>query len=203
VTGTVSPMARLFRPERVEYDMVTANPDPAQSEGVWTTAAVDAVTPGALSGIEALYEYAVALTPRLRDFAEHITAPRGDATPTQRYNAYQNVRAMIRDKDGLALAEIRADGRVLLPKELDVDLRSRLNGLVNVGLPMVSRSVDQGAYENALESLMKARSVVNATLQAVLTIAVSAPDPPPREKLAAALKITPQELDRWFAGRTG
>jgi hypothetical protein len=191
-------MARQFRPERVEYDMVTAQPGSA-----WTTAAVDAVTPDPLNGIEALHTYAIAVVPRLRDFAEHIVAPRGDATPEQRYAAYQNVRAMVRTSGGVALAEVRADGRILLPGELDSELRGRLNGLVNVGLPMVTRAVDQGSYENALESLVKARGVLNAALQAVLNIAVAAPDPLPREKLAAALRITPAELDRWFAGRTG
>jgi hypothetical protein len=191
-------MARQFRPERVEYDMVTAQPG-----GGWSTAAVDAVAPDPLSGLEALHTYCGSLVPRLRDFAEHIVAPRGDATPEQRYAAYQNVRAMLRGPNGVALAEIRADGRIQLPGELDADLRGRLNGLVNVGLPMVTRSIDQGAYDNALESLVKARGVLNAMLQATLNLAVTAPDPLSREKLAAALRITPAELDRWFAGRTG
>lgn len=195
-------MTRQFRPERVEYDVITAPPDPQHPYGHWSTAAVDTVSPAPLAGLDALHEYAVSLTSRLRDFAEHIAAPQGDAGPAQRFAAYQNVRALVRGAGGTALAEIRADGRVRLPGELDADLRGRLNGLVNVGLPMVTRSVDQGAYESALESLIKARGVVNAMLQAVLTIAVSAPDAPTRERLATALRITPEELDRWFAGRT-
>jgi hypothetical protein len=109
---------------------------------------------------------------------------------------------MIRDKSGLALAEVHADGRALLPGELDADLRGRINGLVNVGLPMVTRAVDQGAYENALESLMKARGVLNAMLQAVLNMAVSGPEPVSRERLAAALRVQPGDLDSWYAGRT-
>ena len=199
-------MARQFRPERVEYDVLTAHPEPAAAaKGAtrWATAAVDAVSPDALSGQEALQEYALAIVPRLRDFAEHVAAPRGESpSPAMRFNAYQSVRAMIRSRENAALAEVHADGRVLLPGELDADLRGRLNGLVNVGLPMVTRAVDQGAYESALESLMKARGVVNAALQAVLNLAVSGPEPVPREKLAAALRVQPADLDKWYAGRT-
>jgi hypothetical protein len=198
-------MARQFRPERVEYDVLTAHPEaagPDESDGHWSTAAVDAVSPDSLNGHEALQEYALALVPRLRDFAEHVVAPGGDASPAMRYGAYQNVRAMVRGRNSVALAEIRADGRVHLPGELDAELRGRLVGLVNVGLPMVAREVDQGLYENALEALVKARSVLNATLQAVLNMAVSGPEPLTREQLAKALRVKPSDLDSWYAGRT-
>jgi hypothetical protein len=199
-------MARQFRPERVEYDVLTAHPDAAEAAAgatLWVTAAVDVVDPAPLNGMEALKDYALAMVPRLRDFAEHVTAPRGEVpSPALRYGAYHSVRAMIRDASGQALAEVHADGRVLLPGELDADLRGRINGLVNVGLPMVTRAVDQGAYENALESLMKARGVLNAMLQAVLNMAVSGPEPVSRERLAAALRVQPADLDSWYAGRT-
>jgi hypothetical protein len=199
-------MARQFRPERVEYDVLTAHPDPGEAAGgvtQWTTAAVDAVDPVPLNGMDALKDYVLAVVPRLRDFAEHVTAPQGESpSPAQRYGAYHSVRAMIRDKSGLALAEVHADGRALLPGELDADLRGRVNGLVNVGLPMVTRAVDQGAYESALESLVKARGVLNAMLQAVLNMAVSGPEPLSRETLAAALRVQPADLDSWYAGRT-
>ncbi|MEY9891499.1 hypothetical protein ABIA35_005480 [Catenulispora sp. MAP12-49] len=199
-------MARQFRPERVEYDVLTAHPDPAEAAaGVtqWATAAVDAVDPAPLNGMDALKDYVLAMLPRLRDFAEHVTAPRGEAhAPALRYGAYLSVRAMVRDKSGQALAELHADGRALLPGELDADLRGRVNGLVNVGLPMATRAVDQGSYESALESLVKARSVVNAMLQAVLNMAVSGPEPVSRERLAAALRVQPADLDSWYAGRT-
>jgi hypothetical protein len=199
-------MARQFRPERVEYDVLTAHPDPAEAAGGatrWATAAVDAVAPEPLPGLPALRNYALAVVPRLRDFAEHMADPRGDAnSPALRYGAYHSVRAVIRDSTGQALAEVHADGRALLPGELDADLRGRLNGLVNVGLPMVTRAVDQGAYENALESLVKARATLNAMLQAVLNLAISGPEPVPREKLAAALRVQPGDLDNWYAGST-
>ena len=199
-------MARQFRPERVEYDVLTAHPDPAEAVAggtLWATAAVDVVDPAPLNGMDALKEYALAMVPRLRDFAEHVTAPRGEApSPALRYGAYHSVRAMIRDKSGAALAEVHADGRALLPGELDAELRGRINGLVNVGLPMVTRAVDQGSYEHALESLMKARGVLNAMLQAVLNMAVSGPEPLSRERLAAALQVQPADLDGWYAGRT-
>lgn len=199
-------MARQFRPERVEYDVLTAHPDPAEAaSGVtqWATAAVDAVDPGPLNGMDALKDYVLAMVPRLRDFAEHVTAPNGEAhAPAMRYGAYHSVRAMIRDNSGQALAEVHADGRALLPGELDADLRGRINGLVNVGLPMVTRAVDQGSYENALESLMKARGVLNAMLQAVLNMAVSGPEPVSRERLATALRVQPADLDSWYSGRT-
>ncbi|GAA2044894.1 hypothetical protein GCM10009839_55840 [Catenulispora yoronensis] len=199
-------MARQFRPERVEYDVLTAHPEAAQAAaGVtdWATAAVDSVTVGPLSGLTALKDYALSVVPRLRDFAEHIADPRGDAnSPALRYGAYHSVRAVVRDSGGNALAEVHADGRALLPGELDADLRGRLNGLVNVGLPMVTRAVDQGSYESALESLVKARATLNAMLQAVLNMAVSGPEPVSRERLAAALRVQPGDLDSWYAGST-
>ena len=199
-------MARQFRPERVEYDVLTAHPDPREAAAGatrWATAAADAVTPEPLAGLDALRQYALSVVPRLRDFAEHVVDPRGDAnSPSLRYGAYHSVRAMVRDAGGHALAEVHADGRVLLPGELDADLRGRLNGLVNVGLPMVTRAVDQGSYESALESLVKARATLNAMLQAVLNMAVSGPEPVSREKLAAALRVAPGDLDSWYAGRT-
>src|SRR4051794_37810749 len=199
-------MVRQFRPERVEYDVLAAHPDPREAAaGVtkWATAAVDAVTPEPLAGLPALRNYALAVVPRLRDFAEHVADPRGDAnSPALRYGAYHSVRAVIRDSAGQALAEVHADGRALLPGELDADLRGRLNGLVNVGLPMVTRAVDQGSYENALESLVKARATLNAMLQAVLNMAISGPEPLSREQLAAALRVQPADLDGWYAGRT-
>lgn len=199
-------MARQFRPERVEYDVLTAHPDAAEAAAgvtLWATAAVDAVDPAPLNGMDALKDYVLAMVPRLRDFAEHVTAPNGEAhAPALRYGAYLSVRAMIRDKSGLALAEVYADGRALFPGELDADLRGRINGLVNVGLPMVTRAVDQGAYENALESLMKARGVLNAMLQAVMNMAVSGPEPVSRERLAAALHMQPGDLESWYTGRT-
>src|SRR5258708_37220511 len=113
---TVVRMARHFRPERVEYDVITGSSDSANPEDRWTTAAVDAVTPNPLAGFEALHTYASALVPRLRDFAEHMAAPRSDErSAAQRFAAYQSVRAMVRGSAGEALAEIHRDGRILLP----------------------------------------------------------------------------------------
>ncbi|WP_344656331.1 hypothetical protein [Catenulispora subtropica] len=199
-------MARQFRPERVEYDVLTAHPDAGEAASgatKWATAAVDAVAPEPLAGLPALKNYALGVVPRLRDFAEHVVDPGGTAdSPALRYGAYHSVRAMIRDGRGRALAEVHADGRALLPGELDADLRGRLNGLVNVGLPMVTRAVDQGSYESALESLVKARATLNAMLQAVLNMAVSGPEPVSREKLAQALRVQPSDLDGWYSGRT-
>ncbi|WP_344664536.1 hypothetical protein [Catenulispora yoronensis] len=199
-------MARRFHPERVEYDIRIAHPDPvyaAAGATLWTTAAVDAVTPKPLNDLDALKDYALALVSRLQDFAEHNFSPPGDVPSfSLRHDAYRKVRAMVREKDGAALAEVHADGRVSLPGELDPELRGRLTGLVNVGLPMILRSVDQGGYESALESLVKARSVVNSMLQAVLNMAVSGPEPVPRDKLAAALRVSPADLERWYAGRS-
>ncbi|NUR29618.1 MAG: hypothetical protein HOV83_27850 [Catenulispora sp.] len=199
-------MARRFHPERVEYDLRIAHPNArhaAVGATVWTTAAVDAVTPSPLNDLAALKDYALGLVPRLQVFAERTTpVPVGaDSSPALRHDAGRRVRAVIRDKDGTALAEVQADGRVSLPGELDPDLRGRLTGLVNAGLPMILRTVDQGGYETALELLVKARSVVNAALQAVVNMAVSAPEPVSRERLAAALHVRPADLEHWYAGR--
>lgn len=193
-------MARLFRPERIEYDILTAHPG-SGSAPYWATAAVDAVEPRPLSGLGLLKDYALTVVPRLQDFAVHVAPAGRSQSPTALYDAYQRVRSMIRDKDGNALARVHANGWVLVPGELDPDLKRGIIGLVNFGLPMILRSVDQGAYENALGSLVKARTVVSAALQAVLDIAVSAPEPPSRDKLAAALRVMPEDLDSWYAGQ--
>lgn len=193
-------MARLFRPERIEYDILTAHPGSGSAQ-YWATAAVDAVDPHPLSGLGLLKDYALTVVPRLQDFAVHVAPAGRSQSPTVLHDAYQRVRSMIRDKDGNALARVHANGWVLVPGELDPDLNRGLIGLVNFGLPMILRSVDQGAYENALGSLVKARTVVSAALQAVLDIAVSAPEPLSRDELAAALRVTPEDLDSWYAGQ--
>ncbi|MEY9929618.1 hypothetical protein ABH926_004258 [Catenulispora sp. GP43] len=205
-------MARLFRPARIEYDILTARPDSAEAAEAadaaqcWTTAAVDAVTPHPLSGLDLLREYALGVVPRLQDFAVHIwpvgqgQSPALHQSPALLYDAYLRVRSMIRDKDGNALAKVHATGWVLLPGEFEPEINRGIIGLVNFGLPMILRSVDRGEYETALASLMKARSTVNAALQAVLNIAVSAPEPPSRDKLAAALHVAPADLDNWYNG---
>ena len=200
-------MARLFRPERIEYDILTALPVNTDTSGTttyttyWATAAVDAVAPNPLSGLDLLRDYALTVVPRLQDFAVHVAPSSPGRSPSLIYDAYRRVRSMIRDKDGNAIARVHADGWVLLPGELDPDLNRGIIGLVNFGLPMILRSVDQGTYADALSSLIKARSVVSSALQAVLNIAVSSPEPPSRERLAAALQVKPADLDSWYAGQ--
>jgi hypothetical protein len=198
-------MAQLFRPARIEYDIFITDPRHAEStdpESGWTTAAVDAVAPSPLSGLKALREYTLCVVPRLQDFAYHVTMRRGRYQPSEvAGDGYRRVRSMIRDKDGNALAKVHAHGSILLPGELDTDLRRGIIGLVNFGLPMMLRAVDEGDYANALGSLVKARSLLGATLQAVLSLAVSAPEPPSREQLARALKVRPEDLDFWFKGQ--
>ena len=197
-------MARLFRPARIEYDILTAHPHSAEATDAspyWTTAAVDAVAPNPLSGLDLLREYALGVVPRLQDFAEHFSPVGQSRSPALLYDAYLRVRSMIRDKDGNALAEVRATGWVLLPGEFEPEVSRGIIGLVNFGLPMILRSVDRGEYETALASLMKARSIINTALQEVLNIAVSAPEPPSRDKLAAALHVAPADLDDWYNGR--
>jgi hypothetical protein len=200
-------MAQLFRPARIEYDIFIAHPDHAESSAGlvsgWTTAAVDAVAPSPLSGLKALREYTLCVVPRVQDFAYRVTMQRGRGQPSAPINdGYRRVRSMIRDKDGNALARVHAHGSILLPGELDSDLRRGIIGLVNFGLPMMMRAVDEGNYENALGSLVKARTLLGAALQAVLNLAVSAPEPPSREQLAHAMKVRPEELDDWFNGQT-
>jgi hypothetical protein len=112
-------MARLFRPERIEHDILTVHPS-SGSAPYWATAAVVAVEPDPLSG--------------------YMSAPAGRSqSPAVLYDAYQRVRSMIRDKDGNALARVHASGWVLVPGELDPDLNRGIIGLVNFGLPMILR----------------------------------------------------------------
>jgi hypothetical protein len=154
-----------------------------------------------LSGLDLLREYALGVVPRLQDFAVQISPAGRSQSPALLYDAYLRVRSMIRDKDGNALAKVHATGWVLLPGEFEPEVSRGIIGLVNYGLPMILRSVDRGEFETALASLVKARSIVNTALQSVLNIAVSAPEPPSRTELAAALQVAPADLDYWYNGR--
>jgi hypothetical protein len=195
-------MTRFYRPDRIDYDIVV--PDTERGLGQWTTAGVEVVNPpqalieggGSFNG-EALRAYATSIAPRLRDFAEQLANHQTD-TAAHRYASYQTVRAVVRDAQGLLLAEVRCDGTVTIPGELDQDLRRQFIGMINGWLPMTIREVDRSSYENALTSLVKARRVVDAMLREVVGLAAGGLDPMPWEKVATAMQTTPVALDSWY-----
>jgi len=196
-------MTRFYRPDRIDYDIVVT--DAGRGLGQWTTAGVEVVNPpqalidggGSFTG-EALRAFATSIAPRLRDFAEQLSGQDQADPSAHRYASYQSVRAIVRDAQGLLLAEVRCDGSVTIPGELDQDLRRQFIGMINGWLPMTIREVDRSSYENALTSLVKARRVVDAMLREVVGLAAGGLDPMPWDKVATAMQTTPIALDSWY-----
>jgi hypothetical protein len=197
-------MTRFYQPDRIDYDMVVS----AGQDGrrLWTTAGVEVVDPasvrnengGPLDG-DGFRTYATGVAPRLRDFAERLTGATSDAGSTAlRYQSYQQVRGIIRDAEGMMLAEVRCDGSVTVLGELDPALRRQFIGMLNGWLPMTIREVDRYAYETALTSLVKARRVVDAMLREVIGIAAGGPEPLSWDQVAQAAGTTPVALTSWF-----
>lgn len=196
-------MTRFYHPDRIDYDMVVSAGQDGRRQ--WSTAGVEVVDPartavegGGPMGTDAFRAYATAVAPRLRDFAERLAGADAGST-AGRYQSYQQVRGIVRDAEGMMLAEIRCDGSVTILGELDPSLRRQFIGMINGWLPMTIREVDRYAYENALASLVKARRVVDSMLREVIGIAAGGPDPLPWERVAAAAGTSPAALHAWFS----
>jgi hypothetical protein len=196
-------MTRFYRPDRIDYDLAVA--DHATGARRWSTAGVEVVNPpqalidggGSLSSDD-FRGYAGTIAPRLRDFADQIDGGTSGDTAAHRYMTYQMVRAVIRDAQGMLLAEVRCDGTVTIPGELDQDLRRQFIGMINGWLPMTIREVDRSSYQNALTSLVKARRVVDSMLREVVGLAAGGPDPMPWAEVATAMGTTPESLAAWY-----
>lgn len=201
-------MTRFYRPDRIDYDVVVLDHQSGVSR--WATAGVEVVEApqalvdggGSMAG-EPFRTYAASVAPRLRDFAERVAAVDQFGATEHRYRSYQAVRAVLRDAQGVLLAEVRCDGSVTIPGELDQDLRRQFIGMINGWLPMTIREVDRSAYDNALASLVKARRVVDAMLREVVGLAAGGLDPMPWERVAAAMGVPPDTLDTWYRAPDG
>lgn len=201
-------MTRFYRPDRIDYDVVVLDHQSGASR--WATAGVEVVEPpqslvdgGGSMPSEPFRMYAASVVPRLRDFAEQVAGADQFGTNVHRYQSYQAVRAVFRDAQGLFLAEVRCDGSVTIPGELDMDLRRQFIGMINGWLPMTIREVDRSAYDNALASLVKARRVVDAMLREVVGLAAGGLDPMPWEVVAQAMGVPPETLDSWYRAPDG
>ena len=198
-------MTRFYHPDRIDYDMVVSSGGDGRRQ--WTTAGVEVVDPSALvvegggqMDGDLFRAYSASVAPRLRDFAERLTGIEADAGSTAgRYQSYQQVRAILRDAEGMMLAEVRCDGSVTVLGELDPSLRRQFIGMINGWLPMTIREVDRYSYEAALASLVKARRVVDSMLREVIGIAAGGPEPLPWDKVAEAAGTTPAALNSWFS----
>ena len=198
-------MTRFYRPDRIDYDMVVSSGQDGRKQ--WTTAGVEVVDASALMvdgggqmDGDLFRAYAASVAPRLRDFAERLTGAETDAgTTAGRYQSYQQVRGIVRDTEGMMLAEVRCDGSVTVLGELDPSLRRQFIGMINGWLPMTIREVDRYSYEAALTSLVKARRVVDSMLREVIGIAAGGPEPLPWDKVAEAAGTTPAALHTWFS----
>jgi hypothetical protein len=198
-------MTRFYHPDRVDYDMVVSAGQDGRRQ--WSTAGVEVVDHNQIAAesggpmdAEAFRAYAASVAPKLRDFAERLSGVSADAGSTAgRYQSYQQVRGIVRDAEGMMLAEVRCDGSVTVLGELDPSLRRQFIGMINGWLPMTIREVDRYSYENALASLVKARRVVDSMLREVIGIAAGGPDPMPWDQVAQATGTTPAALHSWFS----
>ena len=198
-------MTRFYHPDRIDYDMVVSSGQDGRR--LWSTAGVEVVDAsavrmeggGPMDG-DVFRVYAASVAPRLRDFAERLTGLEADAGSTAgRYHSYQQVRGIIRDAEGMMLAEVRCDGSVTVLGELDPSLRRQFIGMINGWLPMTIREVDRYSYESALTSLVKARRVVDSMLREVIGIAAGGPEPLGWDQVAEAAGTTPAALSSWFS----
>ena len=201
-------MTRFYRPDRIDYEVVVLDRQTGTSR--WATAGVEVVERpqslvdgGGSMSSEAFRGYAAGVAPRLRDFAEQVAGADQVGANVHRYQSYQAVRAVLRDEQGLVLAEVRCDGSVTIPGELDEDLRRQFIGMINGWLPMTIREVDRSSYQNALASLVKARRVVDAMLREVVGMAAGGLDPMPWERVAAAMGVPQESLDSWYRAPDG
>jgi len=206
VGGTA--LTRFYRPDRIDYDVVVLDHESATSR--WTTAGVEVVEPpqalvdgGGSMTTDSFRRYAAGIAPRLRDWAEQISGADQVGATIHRYQSYQAVRAVVRDARGVLLADVRCDGSVAIPGELDQDLRRQFIGMINGWLPMTIREVDRSSYDNALASLVKARRVVDAMLREVVGLAAEGLDPMPWERVAASMGVPPETLDSWYRAPDG
>jgi hypothetical protein len=201
-------VTRFYRPDRIDYDVVLLDQQSGASR--WATVGVEVVDPpqalidggGSLSS-DQFRGYAASVAPRLRDFAEQVAGADLVGASVHRYQSYQAVRAVLRDAQGVLLAEVRCDGSVTIPGELDQDLRRQFIGMINGWLPMTIREIDRSSYENALASLVKARRVVDAMLREVVGLSAGGLDPMPWEKVAAAMGVPPETVDTWYRAPDG
>lgn len=201
-------MTRFYRPDRVDYDVVLLDHQSGVSR--WATAGVEVVDPpqslvegGGSMGSDMFRNYAASVAPRLRDFAEQVAGADQVGANVHRYQSYQAVRAVVRDAQGILLAEVRCDGSVTIPGELDQDLRRQFIGMINGWLPMTIREVDRSSYDNALASLVKARRVVDAMLREVVGLAAGGLDPMPWDHVASAMGVPQETLNSWYQAPDG
>ena len=201
-------MTRFYRPDRIDYDVVVLDQERGVSQ--WATAGVEVVDPpqalvdgGGSFDSDTFRGYAATIAPRLRDVAERVAGADQYGATVHRYQSYQAVRAVVRDNQGIFLAEVRCDGSVTIPGELDQDLRRQFIGMINGWLPMTIREIDRSSYENALASLVKARRVVDAMLREVVGLAAGGLDPMPWEKVAGAMSVSRATLHSWYRSPDG
>jgi hypothetical protein len=187
-------MARLFRCDRVEFDVAVTD---ARGAPAWQTAEVERTPEHERDG-DGLRAYGAALVRPLREFAERTTAFAPHDAAGYRYERYQLVRAVVRDPRGTRLAEIRADGTVTVPVDLDPERRRQFIGMLNGRLPMVIRELDRGSYAAALSTLASSRALLDTMLREVMALAVVAPDGLDRDGVAAALGVDLARLDDWY-----
>ena len=187
-------MARLFQCDRVDFDVAVAD---AKGRPGWRTVEVER-TPGQERDGDGLRVYGAMLVRPLREFAERTNAFAPHDAAGYRYERYQFVRAAVRHPGGTLLAEVRADGTVRVPVDLEPERRRQFTGMLNGRLPMVIRELDRGSYAAALTSLATSRAVLDEMLREVMVLSVTAPDALDREGVAKAIGVDLERLDAWY-----
>jgi hypothetical protein len=194
-------MAKRYYPDRVEHDIAARGRSGQVIQ--WLTSDVADVAGGHLfrradrSGRQAweatadgLRELAESRIEPLREFASHGRVPPED------------VRAVIRDGSGLLLADVRCNGTVLLPDDIDLQVRRRFVSMLNGGLPLAIRDVDRSRYGAALATVAGARRLLDDLIAEIAALALRQ-DGLTWTEVGQALDLPPDVAREWYGRRPG
>jgi hypothetical protein len=195
-------MAKLYYPERVEHDIAARDKSGVLVQ--WLTSTVEAMRGGPplrRTTRDGLTRYEVTAE-GLRDVAEACVRPLREFAGNGQLPS-EDVRAVIRDASGALLADVRCTGTLLLPDDIDPQVRRRFVSMLNGGLPLGIRQVDRGDYAAALNAIGTARRLMDDLIAEVAALATREPVDLSWEDVGRALDLPGETAEQWYGRRAG